>query len=131
MNTTGKTLAALSVGMLNLVMCLNGCAEERRPIPTGTYVSASKEESVSVVDRKIRFHVKVGDDGPSGFLDGTFNYSVWPDGTIMPHGMTSVEAGGLVGRFEWRWDGENITQRDMKSQGPPKTFRRSVVARHE
>jgi len=85
-------------------------------------MSASGDETISVFESEMRFHVKIHDMGPDSYMDRTYPYTVMPDGRIQPLEMRSVDAAFGIGRFAWYWDGERITQKDKKSDAPVKIF---------
>jgi len=113
---------ALSLGM---ILC--GCREEQVRIPEGTYISESRAETIQVVNSTIRFRIMLEEQRPSRIVDRTYQYEVLPNGRLQPHPMTSEEVMTGIGRFDWHWDGEQITQVDVRKGGAlAKVYRRSV-----
>ncbi len=114
-----RKFTTLMTGMFLLVFMSVGCAEDKHPIIQGTYLSPSGDESVSVSGTEIHFHIRGGGLRRDRILDHTYpQYSVWNDGSINPSPMTSDDAGGGIGWFEWIWDGEKILQKNPRTSDP-------------
>jgi hypothetical protein len=101
--------------MFPLLLALGSCIAQHHPIPIGTYVTPSGDESVSAFESELHFRVRVDEKHPERLIDRTFSYTVEKDGEIIPHTMTSIEAAFGVGRYDWYWDGETIIRRDWRS----------------
>jgi hypothetical protein len=77
-----------------------------------------------VSESEIRFKIMFGSDGGIP-VDRTYKYEVWPNGRVQPFPMASEEAVSGIGKFDWQWDGSQITQTDPRNGSlPPKVFRR-------
>lgn len=103
-----------------LFLMLTGCAQHYRPIPAGTYRSTYGDESVSVGDSGLLFHVR--SYGHDYFvLEGPYDYTVERDGELFADIPTS---GGHVNVYacrRWYWDGNEILQVSCKN-GETKRF---------
>jgi len=108
------------VPFIIVLLAIGGCVAGEHSIPDGTYVEPSGKETITVHGSEIRFNIVISDDGPDKVLDRTYGYAVLPDGRIQPKPVRSADAAFGVGRFDWYWDGKNITQ---KARGPAKNQR--------
>lgn len=98
-----------------LLFTLGGCVPDYRPIPVGTYVSASGDESVSVGESDLRFHIRINGMHANIVFEGPHNYTVEDNGKIVADIRTS---GGHVNVYkcrDWYWDGEAIIRANCKS----------------
>jgi len=116
---------ALAPMILAYLFAIGGCTgTPNQPIPDGTYVNSSGEEKISVRGPDVHFFIRRGVGGGDEFLDGSYTYSVLPDGEIQPYPMKSGDAILGVGQFIWYWDGKNIVQHDSRSPDSIQTFTR-------
>ncbi len=100
-----------------VVLAFESCIVEHRPIPSGTYLSPSGEETVSARESQLHFHVRVDDEHPDTFADRTFDYGVIKDHIALHSTVaaTSEEAAFGFDRYSWAWDGEAIIRHDPRS----------------
>lgn len=111
--------------LLSVLLC--ACREEQARIPEGTYVSVSGAETIEVGKSDIRFRIMIDERGIGSIVDRTYQYEVLPNGRLQPYPMASTEVLTGVGRFDWHWDGEQITQLDARKGGAnAKIYRRPV-----
>jgi hypothetical protein len=107
-----------------LLAGMGGCPPDAHLIIEGVYVSPSNDESVSVAETQVRFHIRGGGLRQDRILDHTYpEYTVMDDGEIRPGPMTSDDAAAGVGWFDWYWDGENIVQKDPRATNPANLVR--------
>lgn len=112
---------------ITLGVFLCACRDDQVRIPEGTYVSVSGAETIEVGKSDIRFRIVLDEQGTGGIVDRTYQYEVQPNGRLQPYPMTSTEVMTGIGRFDWHWDGEQITQVDArKGSAHANVFRRSV-----
>jgi hypothetical protein len=106
-----------------------------RPIPDGVYRASVGADLVAIEGRRIRFVVQGRDPGPTGAVVKECDDTVYPDGSIVAYPMTSAElfSGPVYGRYDWSWDGQVITRREIERPGrkrsdlsPPIAFTRSA-----
>ena len=122
MTMVGRIRITLVSGLVYLLVAVGGCGNEYHPIIVGTYSSPSGDEEIVVSESKIRFKIRLNDSNGNRALDKTYDYTVESDGRLETVGVTSVDAAFGVGRFDWYWDGEKITQKDTRSNAPAKVF---------
>lgn len=103
--------------LLGLVCLLFvGCKTRTVTIPSGSYEDPTGKQRVIVRGKEIRFVIRLEDDN-SNLFDQTYDdYSIWPNGRLLPFPITSVDAAFGVGRFDWSWDGKSIVRQKHKSQ---------------
>ena len=103
--------------IFGIVLVFESCIVERRPIPFGTYLSPSGEESVSAREFQLHFHVRVDNEHPDRFVDRSYDYGVHKNHIALHSDMaaTSAEAAFGFDRYDWSWDGEAIIRRDPRS----------------
>lgn len=100
-------------------------ASDEHPIVNGTYAVTNPDpgsvDTITVDNPTIcfRLHWREGE-----VLEKTYEYSVSPDGRIMPGPMRSAEYEPGILKWDWYWDGEAIVQTDPKSKASPRSFSR-------
>src|SRR5512139_3974436 len=109
----------LACPIFGVVLFCESCIVERRPIPIGTYLSPSGEETVSAWESQLHFHVRVDKEHPDTFVDRTYDYGVHKDHITLHSDIaaTSAEAAFGFARYDWQWDGEAIIRRDPRTGG--------------
>ena len=88
-----------------------------RTIPVGTYLSPIGDESVSVRESQLYFHVRIDDRHPDRLVNRTCDYGVVKGHIALDsdRAATSVEAAFGFARYDWEWDGEAIIRRDPRT----------------
>jgi hypothetical protein len=108
-----------------VVLVVLGCrAADQHPIKPGKYLSPSGDEGITVFESRMRFQIRLPVENREVSLDKTYSYTALDNGRIEPLGITSEEWVFGIGRFDWFWNGETITQKDTRSEAPTKIFRR-------
>lgn len=107
----------LLCAICGMVLAFESCIVEHRPIPLGTYLSPSGEETVSARESQLDFHIRVDDQHPDTFADRTYDYGVHKDHITLHSAVaaTSAEAAFGFDRYRWDWDGEAIIRHDPRS----------------
>jgi hypothetical protein len=113
---------------LTLIVFLVACRDEPLRIPEGTYVSESGAETIEVSKIHIRFRIMPDQQESTGLVDRTYQYEVLPDGILQPYPMASAEMLTGIGKFECRWNGEQITQMDRRNRGSREKLYRRVMS---
>jgi hypothetical protein len=100
-----------------LLLVIGSCIAEQRPIPIGTYVSPSREESISVGESRLHFHVRIDSKHPNRFVDRSHDYGVHKNQITLHSDMAATSAQAAFGfeRYDWKWDGEAIIRHDPRS----------------
>ena len=92
-----------------------GAAKDPATLPgAGTYGSSEpgSTECLQIGEREIFFHVR-GREGQ--FVDRAYGYSVWNDGTLMPHPVASADYFMGVGVYDWRLTEEGVVRVETKT----------------
>jgi hypothetical protein len=100
----------------------SGCVIPHHTIPKGRYLSRSGEESLTVSDELIRFHIRRL--GAEEFLDITCGYTVVRDGALFPLVHSDGDALELDANFEWHWDGARVIQKERNNHQERNIFLR-------
>jgi hypothetical protein len=100
-----RTYAAVAIGVV-----IFGCSVKTQPLPSAVYRADDGSQSIVVQGKRIRFIVRL-DANQANLFDRTYdNHSIWDNGRIQPFPMRDVDAVLGIGKFDWFWDGTNITR---------------------
>jgi hypothetical protein len=99
---------------LALVVLKTAFTPENQRLPGGTYQDASGMQRIIVRGEAIDFRLLSG-LRTNVYFKSYPKHEVWGNGRIQPSPMASSDFEAGIGRYDWRWDGTGIVQKDSQS----------------
>lgn len=94
-------------------------------LPTGVYANPDGDETITITDDQIAFHIELIGKKAGQTFDRSYKYRVMESGQIQPYPVREADGVYGIGNFTFHWNEGAILQRASSSKQDLQTFSRS------